>query len=116
MHGLQQVISQQTHLLQNSLFYIDLIFTDQLNLAVDSGFHPSLHPNCHHQIIFCKFNLMIEYEHLVWDYKHSDENAIAKAFDQVDWNFQFLTKMPMNKSVFITELWWMFFQISFQIN
>ena len=104
MHGLQQVISQQTHLLQNSLFYIDLIFTDQLNLAVDSGFHPSLHPNCRHQIIFCKFNLMIEYERLVWDYKHSDENAIAKAFDQVDWNFLFLTKMPMNKSVFITEL------------
>ena len=47
---------------------------------------------------------MIEYERLVWDYKHSDENAIAKAFDQVDWNFLFLTKMPMNKSVFITEL------------
>ena len=59
---------------------------------------------------------MIEYERLVWDYKHSDENAIAKAFDQVDWNFLFLTKMPMNKSVFKTELWWMFFQILFQIN
>ena len=29
----------------------------------------------------------LPYEHLVWDYKHSDENAIAKALDQVDWIF-----------------------------
>ena len=25
------------------------------------------------------------YEHLVWDYKHFDENAIAKALDKVDY-------------------------------
>ena len=61
VHGLQQLISEPTHLLPNSLSCIDLIFTDQPNLVVDSGVHPSLHPNCHHQIIFCKFNLMIKY-------------------------------------------------------
>ena len=69
VHGLQQLISEPTHLLPNSLSCIDLIFTDQPNLVVDSGVHPSLYPNCHHQIIFCKFNLMIKYppscEHLV---------------------------------------------------
>ena len=69
VHGLQQLISEPTHLLPNSLSCIDLIFTDQPNLVVDSGVRPSLHPNCHHQIIFCKFNLMIKYppscEHLV---------------------------------------------------
>ena len=67
-----QLISDPTHLLPNSSSCIDLIFTDQLNLAVDSGVHPTLHGNCHHQIIFSKFNLMIEYpppyERLVWDY------------------------------------------------
>ena len=98
VHGLQQLISEPTHLLPNSLFCIDLTFTDQPNLVVDSGVHPSLHPNCHHQTMFCKFNLMIEYpsphERLVWDYKHSDENAIAKALDQVDWNFFFKQKCP----------------------
>ena len=30
-----------------------------------------MHPNCHHQIIYCKFNLTIEYpppdERVVWD-------------------------------------------------
>ena len=96
VHGLQQLISKPTHLLPNSLSCIDLIFTDQPNLVVDSGVHPSLHPNCHHQIIFCKFNLMIQYpppyECLVWDYTHSDGKAIAKALDQIDWSFLFSNK------------------------
>ena len=43
MHGLQQLISHPTHLLPNSSSCIDLIFTDQPNLAVKSGIHPSLH-------------------------------------------------------------------------
>ena len=43
MHGLQQLISDPTHLLPNSSSCIDLIFTDQSNLAVNSGIHPSLH-------------------------------------------------------------------------
>ena len=60
MHGLHQLISDPTHLLPNSLSCIDLIFTDQPNLAVDFGVHPSLHPNCHYQIIYCTFDLMIE--------------------------------------------------------
>ena len=46
VHGLQQLISEPTHLFPNSLSCIDLIFTDQPNLLVDSGVHPSLHPNC----------------------------------------------------------------------
>ena len=49
-HGLHQIISQPTHLLPTSSTCIDLIFTDQPNLVVNSGVHPSLHKNCHHQI------------------------------------------------------------------
>ena len=41
--------------------------------------------------------MMIEYpppyEHLVWDYNHANQNAIAKALDQVDWNVLFFNKM-----------------------
>ena len=40
---------------------IDLIFTDQPNLIADSGVHPSLHSNYHHQITYCKPNFSIEY-------------------------------------------------------
>ena len=55
IHGLQQLIPQPTHLLPHSLSYIDLSFTDQPNLAVDSCVHLSLHANCHHQIIYRNF-------------------------------------------------------------
>ena len=60
-HGLHQLISQPTHLLPTSSTCIDLIFTDQPNLVVNSGTHPSFHKNCHHQITFCRLNLKIEY-------------------------------------------------------
>ena len=61
MHGLQQLISDPTHLPPNSSSCIDLIFTDQPNLTFNSGIHPSFHVKCHLQIIHCKFNLMIVY-------------------------------------------------------
>ena len=93
MHGLQQLISDPTHLLPNSSSCIDLIFTDQPNLAVDNGVNPSLHVKCHHKIIQCKFNLMIvylpQYERLVWDYKRANTVAIINSINQVDWEFVF---------------------------
>ena len=56
-----QLISNPTHILPNSSSCIDLIFTDQTNLEVDTGVHLSLHPNYHHQITYCKFSLFIKY-------------------------------------------------------
>ena len=89
-YGLQQLISDPTHILPNSSTCIYLIFTDQPNLVVDSGVHPSLHTNCHHQITFCKFNLITEYpppyQHLVWDYKRANVNSIKQALYQVNWS------------------------------
>ena len=41
-HGLEQLIYEPTHMLSNSSSCIDLIFTYQPNLEVDSGTHPSL--------------------------------------------------------------------------
>ena len=60
-YSFQQLISELTHILKNSSSCIDLIFTDQPNLRTDSGTHPSLHPNCHLNITFCKINLKITY-------------------------------------------------------
>ena len=36
--------TQPTHTLENSSLFIDLIFTLQPNLSVESGTQPSLHP------------------------------------------------------------------------
>ena len=60
-NGLHQEINKPTYILNNSSSCIDLIFNSQPNLLIKSGVHPSLHPSCHHQMIFAKFNLDIVY-------------------------------------------------------
>ena len=81
-YGLQQLISQPTHLLANSSSCIDLIFTDQPSLVVDYGTHPSLHPNCHHQIVYCKLDLKFmyppPYQRCVWDFKRANKEKAKK--------------------------------------
>ena len=60
-YDLSQIINKPTHILSNSLFSIDLIFTSDSNMVRKSGVHSSLYPNCDHQIVFSKFNLKIYY-------------------------------------------------------
>ena len=79
-HDLHQLTSQPTHILVNSSSSIDLIFTDQPNLVTDCGTHPSLHPNCHHQIISCKLNLKIDIVHLIKDYSGTSKELILIQF------------------------------------
>ena len=59
--GPQQIIKEPTHILDNSSSCIDLIFTSQPNLITESSVYPSLYPNCHHQLVYAKFNLQIYY-------------------------------------------------------
>ena len=71
--GLQQIINEPTHIIGESSFCIDLIFASQPNLVMESGVHSSLHPNCHHQITYAKFNLKMyyppPYEREIWHYE-----------------------------------------------
>ena len=72
--GLNRLIQEPTHMLNSSSSCIDLIFTSQPNLVMESGIHSSLHSNCHHQIVFAKFNLSISnppYKRTVWYYEKS---------------------------------------------
>ena len=88
-NGFTELIHEPTHIQANSLSCIDLVFTDQPNLSVNSGVHASLHPNCHHQITYSNFNLNIyyppPYQRLIWDYKKADANIIRKPLDSVNW-------------------------------
>ena len=59
--GLYQLINERMQLLQNSSSCIGLIFTLKSNIVVESGVHPSFHPNFHHQIVFAKFNVKLYY-------------------------------------------------------
>ena len=58
-YGLNQLIQEPTHIINSSSSCIDLIFTSQPNLVMESGIHSLLHSNCHHQIIFAELNLSI---------------------------------------------------------
>ena len=94
-----------THIQSNSSSCIDLIFTDQPNLSVNCGVHASLHPNCHHQIVYSRFNLDIyyspPYQRLTWDYKKADTTKIRKALDSVNWERPFDKK---NVNVLVLKL------------
>ena len=104
MYGFDQLISDPIHILPASYSCTDLTFTGQPNLVVDSGVHPSLHTNCHHQITYSNLNLMIvyppPYECLVWDYRRANESAINAALNRVDWEFLFSNK-SVNQQVTI---------------
>ena len=54
-YGLHQVIKEPTHILDNYSTCINLIFSSHPNLIIESGLHPSLDHNCHHQIVYTKF-------------------------------------------------------------
>ena len=76
-----QLINEPIHIQTNISSCIDLIFTDQPNLSMNSGVHSSLHPNCHHHIVHSSFNFNIHYpppyQRLTWDYKKADSIKIS---------------------------------------
>ena len=83
---------RSAHILTNSSCIV-LIFKNQHNLVIESGVHPSLHPNCFHEIAFAKLNLKIDYpslyECLIWDYKKANEQLINRAIDIFYWEKSF---------------------------
>ena len=68
---------------------IDLIITDQPNLFMEYGVHPSLDEHCQHQIIFGELNISLPcpppYKRTVWDYSKSDIQSIRDSLQQTDW-------------------------------
>ena len=71
--GLDQLIHEPTHIIGERSSCIDLIFVYQPDLVVESGVQSSLHHNCHHQIVFARFNLKVvflpPYERELWHFK-----------------------------------------------
>ena len=88
-NGLYQLISEPTHLMGDSKSCIDLIFTDQPNLIIESGVHPSLHEQCHHQIVYGKLSVsniaLPPYTRKIWYYDKADFVAIRKSIKMFAW-------------------------------
>ena len=93
---LHQIINEPTYILENSCLCIDLTFTSQPNLSSESGIQPSLYPNCHHHIIYLKFNLKVlyppPYADKVWHYQDSNVDLIRRSINEVDWDRAFVNK------------------------
>ena len=61
---LPQIIKEPTHILAKSSSCVKLIYMSHQKLVIESGAHSSLHPNCHHQIKYAKFDLKITTHHM----------------------------------------------------
>ena len=87
--GLHQLISEPTHLMGDSKSCIDLIFSDQPNLVIESGVHQSLHEQCHHQIVFGKLSVSNvsppPHTRRIWYYDKADFVAIMKSIGMFRW-------------------------------
>ena len=105
--GLHQIINEPTHIPENSSSCIDLIITSQLNLSVESGTQPSLQSNCHHQIIYAKFNLEIlyppPYTREVWHYQDSNAELIRPSINDFNWDRAFANEYVDQKVVIFNE-------------
>ena len=57
---------------------------------MESGVQPSLHLNCHHQLVFAMFDLSIyyppPYERTVWYYNRESADLIRRAIDLFNWD------------------------------
>ena len=100
--GLKQLINEPIHHTRNSPSCTDLIFASQPNLIMKSGVHSPLRENCHHQIIYAKFNLKIyyplPYEREIWHYQKANIENIRKAIDQFPWATRF-TNIDINEKL-----------------
>ena len=99
--ALSQIISGPTHITANSASCIDLIFTSHPDYIINSGIHSSIHPNCHHQIIYAEINFKISfpppYERLIWHYKRADSESIRRSLDNFNWEGSFANKSIDNQ-------------------
>ena len=88
LYGIKQVITEPTRILENSSSCIDLTFSNQSNLIMDSGVHPKLHSKCLYQIIYSKLNLKIEYPppytRKISNYSTSETDLINRSIESYD--------------------------------
>ena len=62
---------------------------------MESGVHSSLSSTSHHEIVFAKLNLKVEYppyERVFWYYSRADKASINRAINAINWDELFANK------------------------
>ena len=71
---------------------------------MESGVHSSLHPNCHHQIVFAKINLKIYYppphDPEIWHYEKANADLIRRS---IPWDIRF-AHIDVNQEVYLFNI------------
>ena len=96
INNLYQLINEPINIRGESMSCIDLIITDQPNIFIESGVHPSLDSHCQHQLIFGKLNISSPtpppYERVIWDYSKAETGKIRDIINSLDWNLLFFDR------------------------
>ena len=91
--NLFQLIDEPTNIRGEGMSCIDLIITDEPNMFVESGVHPSLDEHCQHQVIHGKLNMSVPnpppYKRTVWDYQKADIPQIRGCLQGVNLELNF---------------------------
>ena len=101
-HGISQLIHEPTFITNKSKTCIDILCTDQPNLVLKNEVHPSLHTNCHHQVIYTKMNIScpppLPHKRHVWHYSRAKTESMQKASYDYVWE-QTLANLNPDKQV-----------------
>ena len=91
--GYSQIIDKATHIVNNSMSCIDLIFCTNTNVISKHGVDVSIFEKCHHNIIFSKTDIHVPllpaYIREVWDYSKANAENIKKVISSFNWNKTF---------------------------
>ena len=81
--GYKQIIDKPTHVIDNAMSCIDLIFCTDQNAISNYGIDVSMFKKCHHNIIHGKIDIRVPlppaYVCDVWDYNKANVENIKKA-------------------------------------
>ena len=94
-----QNIDKPTHLINNSMSCIDLIFCTNQNVISKHGVDDSIFDKCHHNITYGNIDICVhfppKYVREVWDYSKADIQNIKKSIKDFNWGktLEFLSEI-----------------------
>ena len=104
---MHQLIDEPTNVRGEGMSCIDLIKTDQPNIFVESGVHPSLDEHCQHKIVCGKLNISIPppppYHRTIWEYSMSNDRAMIDTIASIDWLSKFSEMGPEEMTTAFTN-------------
>ena len=106
-NNVYQLIDEPTNVRTQGMSCIDLVVTDQPNMFVDYGVHPSLDPHCEHQIVFGKINISVPspppYKRTIWDYSKTNLSLLRTCVNDIDWQDLLCGLNPGEMAVSFTD-------------